>query len=284
MTRRVRARSASELASPWAATVGETCSSSSAIAPRPSGATRASMFTTTFRCAVPSAPVTSASASSWPTRSPGSPANSARSGGTGSIGSTPMRSGAGRAPPVAGRNDSTCSASHSASGPAAITTCARRTASVRWRASIAGTICGSARQPCSMSVSVHSSSSTGHDATTWAHRRVAAGGHTGRGSTAGGVIGAAGSRGTNAARRTVVAAATSVSMRSAGLGAIASATTSPIGPSITGGSRRSVPSRATVTSSSQCTSMLGSMVVMPPPRTTGRRGVRCRPRCRRGTP
>ena len=98
------------------------------------------MFTITFRCAVPRAPVTSASASTSPIRSPGSWANSARSGGTGSTGNTPMRSPAGRAAPVGACNESTCTPSHSASGPAAMTTCARRTASVRCRASIAGTI------------------------------------------------------------------------------------------------------------------------------------------------
>ena len=108
---------------------------------------------------------------------------------------------------------------------------------------------------------------------TWRQRSRAAGGHTGRGSSAGGGSGAGGSRGTNAARRTALPRRPRRACARPG-SAPASATRSAIGPPVAGGSRRSVPSRATVTSSSQWSIVavrrpIGSISVMPPATNDG---------------
>ena len=103
--------------------------------------------------------------------------------------------------------------------------------------------------------SIHSSSSSGHSSTTVRHVVAASAECIGRGSPAGGCNGAGGSSATKAARRAAATAATPASIRVASSGAAVSATTSATGATgASGGRRRSVPSRAAVTRSRQCSS------------------------------
>ena len=89
-------------------------------------------------------------------------------------------------------------------------------------------------------------------ATSGRHRAAAATGSIGRASGGGGASGGAGASGTSPARRTTVQALTAVEHAVRGATAAVSATTSASGPGGgSGGSRRSVPSSAAVTSSSQ---------------------------------
>ena len=242
------------------------------------GGSRASRLTSTARCAVPNWAAANPEASVRATSAGSAVSNGTSSGTIGRSGNCCAAPGGGtsRAEHASRGDHSTI---HAPSGPAATSTRWWRTASVRWRPSSVGTSSGASRRPQRTTASTHSSSSTGQSATTRRHVPDAAGGVIGRGSAAGGATVAATGPGCTPARRTTTQPATCCSKRCEGVGCGASAARSASPPSGgAGGSRRSVPSSATVTMSFQYCWVL----MRPPPGTKGRRWARGRWPGRRG--
>ena len=129
-----------------------------------------------------------------------------------------------------------------------------------------------------ITVSIHSSSSTGQSATIARHVADAPGGVIGRWSSlVGGCSRSAAGSGTNAARLAAITADTVASMRAASSTGTPSSTTSATGAiGGRGGVRRSVPSRAAVTSSRQWLSSASPAALMLRSRSSARHVGRCR--------
>ena len=129
---RVRARSASDSASPADGDIGSTAPSAAAASSSTSGRHRARRLTSTARWAAPNRPESNAAPSVDANVWASAPRSSASSGGTASGGTVITASASTRAD-VRGVSSGTCSVTHRATGPAATAARASRVASVRCR-------------------------------------------------------------------------------------------------------------------------------------------------------
>ena len=215
------------------------------------GSILATRLTSTARWLMPKAPDERPPAIVRAACAGGAKRTGSRSGTIASSGSSPIASMTAADFAVhASRGDQ--SIIHRPSGPDATIARACRIASLRWRASTGTTNSGARRRPLWMTARIHSSSRTGQSATIRRHVAVAAGGVTGRGSSSGAASIRALAPGSNPARLTTAQPATCCSRRCDAVGCGSSAAKSASPPErAAGGSRRSVPSRATVTISRQ---------------------------------